>query len=131
MGDARRMELHNARGLLKTSWLMVTIFWIGWVLGDRVANALFGIVAFFALREFITLSPTRRGDRLAWCWPFCGAARPVLAGRHAALRPVYRVHPVYVFLALPVVSVLADDPQRFLERNAKLCSGASWCVSMA
>ena len=48
-GDARRMELYNARGLLQTSWLMVTVFWVGWVLGDRVANALFGFVAFFAL----------------------------------------------------------------------------------
>ena len=26
LGDARRMELYNARGLLKTSWLMVTVF---------------------------------------------------------------------------------------------------------
>ena len=28
--------------------------------------------------------------------------------------------PVYVFFALPVVSALAGDPQRFLERNAKI-----------
>ncbi len=36
--------------------------------------------------------------------------------------------PVYVFLAIPVVSALADDPQRFLERNAKLQWGIMVCV---
>jgi phosphatidate cytidylyltransferase len=36
--------------------------------------------------------------------------------------------PVYVFLALPVVSALADDPQRFLERSAKLQWGIMVCV---
>jgi phosphatidate cytidylyltransferase len=129
MGDARRMELHNARGLLKTSWLMVTIFWVGWVLGDRVANALFGIVAFFALREFITLSPTRRGDHRSLVLAFF-VVLPIqfwlVATRHFDLFTVFI--PVYVFLALPVVSVLADDPQRFLERNAKLQWGIMVCV---
>ena len=36
--------------------------------------------------------------------------------------------PVYVFLAIPVVSALADDPQRFLERNAKIQWGIMVCV---
>ena len=36
--------------------------------------------------------------------------------------------PVYVFLALPVVSALANDPERFLERNAKLQWGIMVCV---
>jgi phosphatidate cytidylyltransferase len=36
--------------------------------------------------------------------------------------------PVYVFLAIPVVSALGNDPQRFLERNAKLQWGIMVCV---
>jgi phosphatidate cytidylyltransferase len=36
--------------------------------------------------------------------------------------------PVYVFVALPVVSALANDPQRFLERNAKLQWGIMVCI---
>jgi len=35
---------------------------------------------------------------------------------------------VYVFLAIPVVSALANDPQRFLERNAKLQWGIMVCI---
>jgi phosphatidate cytidylyltransferase len=36
--------------------------------------------------------------------------------------------PVYVFLAIPVVSALTGDTQRFLERNAKLQWGIMVCV---
>ena len=36
--------------------------------------------------------------------------------------------PVYVFLAIPVVSALANDPQRFLERTAKIQWGIMVCV---
>ena len=36
--------------------------------------------------------------------------------------------PVYAFLAIPVASALAGDPQRFLERNAKIQWGIMVCV---
>ena len=36
--------------------------------------------------------------------------------------------PVYVFLALPMASALAGDPERFLERNAKIQWGIMVCV---
>jgi phosphatidate cytidylyltransferase len=36
--------------------------------------------------------------------------------------------PVYVFLAIPIVSALAGDPERFLERNAKIQWGIMVCV---
>ena len=115
--------------LLKTSWFMVSIFWIGWVLGERVASALFALVSFFALREFISLSPTRRGDHRSLVLAFF-VVLPVqfwLGGSaHFDLFTVFI--PVYVFLALPLVSALADDPQRFLERNAKLQWGIMVCV---
>ena len=58
----RRHDLRNVEGVLKTSWLMALVFWLGWVSGNGVALLLFGFVSFFALREFMTLSPTRRGD---------------------------------------------------------------------
>lgn len=115
--------------LLKTSWFMVSIFWVGWVLGERAATVLFGLVAFLALREFITLSPTRRGDHRSLVLAFF-VVLPVqfwLAGsQRFDLFTVFI--PVYVFLAIPVASALAGDPQRFLERNAKLQWGIMVCV---
>lgn len=133
-GDTPQAEVINARltearALLRTSWAMVIVFWVGWASGEGVATVLFGIVAFFALREFITLSPTRRGDHRSLVLAFF-VVLPIqfwlVASRHFDLFTVFI--PVYVFLAVPVVSALADDPQRFLERNAKLQWGIMVCV---
>ena len=51
----------------------------------------------------------------------------VLVG-DAPLRPFTVFIPVYVFFAIPVVSALANDPQRFLERTAKIQWGITVCV---
>ncbi len=124
-----RFSLLDFNALLRTSWVMVLVFWVGWASGPRVATALFGLVSFFALREFITLSPTRRGDHRSLVLAFF-AVLPIQYGlvitEHFDLFTVFI--PVYVFLALPVVSALAGDPTRFLERNAKLQWGIMVCV---
>ena len=129
VGDARRQVLGRANVILRSSWLMVIVFWIGWLSGQTVATVLFGLVSFFALREFLTLSPTRRGDHRSLVLAFFGVL-PVqyvlVATRHFDLFTVFI--PVYVFLAIPVVSALANDPQRFLERNAKLQWGIMVCI---
>lgn len=122
-------ELRNFRRLLSTSWFLVVVFWLAWAAGDAMANVLFALISFFALREFITLSPTRRGDHRSLVLAFF-VVLPVqyglVATRHFDLFTVFI--PVYVFLAIPVVSAFAGDTQRFLERNAKLQWGIVVCV---
>ncbi len=121
--------LHDFRALLATSWGMVVVFWVAWASGETLATLLFAVIAFFALREFITLSPTRRGDHRSLVLAFF-VVLPIqfwLVGtRHFDLFTVFV--PVYVFLAIPVVSALSGDPQRFLERNAKLQWGIMVCI---
>lgn len=127
--DARAAALKDFNGVLQTSWVMATVFWVGWALGETVATVLFGIVAFFALREFITLSPTRQGDHRSLVMAFF-IVLPIqfalVITRHFDMVTVFI--PVYVFLAIPVISALANDPERFLERNAKLQWGIMVCV---
>jgi len=127
--EAHAQEVKRFWGLIKTSWVMATVFWIGWALGDTVATVLFAIVGFFALREFITLSPTRRGDHRSLVLAFFVVLPlqfTIVGSRMFDLFTVFI--PVYVFLALPVASALGNDPQRFLERNAKLQWGIMVCV---
>ncbi|MGZ5179742.1 MAG: phosphatidate cytidylyltransferase [Ramlibacter sp.] len=122
-------ELHDFRSLLGTSWVMVVTFWVAWAAGDTVATVLFALIAFLALREFITLSPTRRADHRSLVLAFF-VVLPIqfwlAATRHFDLFTVFI--PVYVFLALPLASALGGDTQRFLERNAKLQWGIMVCV---
>ncbi|MDO9403575.1 MAG: phosphatidate cytidylyltransferase [Polaromonas sp.] len=127
--DVHTRKLREYNGLLRTSWAMSAVFWIGWALGETAATVLFGFVAFFALREFITLSPTRQGDHRSLILAFFVVLPlqfSLVITRHFDLVTVFI--PVYVFLAIPVVSALANDPQRFLERNAKLQWGIMVCV---
>jgi phosphatidate cytidylyltransferase len=128
-GEVRATELKSLSGVLSTSWFIAIVFWIGWASGERVATVLFAFVAFFALREFVTLSPTRRGDHRSLILAFfvvLPAQFWLVATEHFDLFSVFI--PVYVFLLIPVVSALANDPHRFLERNAKLQWGIMVCV---
>jgi phosphatidate cytidylyltransferase len=132
--DAQAQQTHLDRlgdysSLLRTSWLMIFVFWLAWLAGDVTRLVLFALGSFFALREFLTLSPTRRGDHRGLVLAFFVVlpCQYVLVGtEHFNLFTVFI--PVYVFLALPVASALANDPTRFLERNAKLQWGIMVCI---
>jgi len=127
--EAWNAELANVQRLLATSWFMVVVFWLAWATGEVMATILFAFIAFFALREFITLSPTRRADHRSLVLAFF-IVLPIqfwLVGtRHFDLFTVFI--PVYVFLAIPLASAVSRDPHRFLERNAKLQWGIMVCV---
>jgi phosphatidate cytidylyltransferase len=127
--EQRRANLQSINGMIRTSWVMVLVFWLGWMMGNRVALILFAMLSFFSLREFLTLSPTRRGDHRSLVLAFfvvLPLQYQLVWAEHFDMFAVFI--PVFVFLALPVVSALANDPLRFLERNAKLQWGIMVCI---
>jgi phosphatidate cytidylyltransferase len=114
---------------LRAVWIGAVVFWLAWISGPVGATVLFGVFSFLALREFITLSPTRRSDHRSLLLAFFVVlpVQYVLVGnRNFDLFSVFI--PVYVFLAIPVISALAGDPERFLERNATIQWGIMVCV---
>jgi phosphatidate cytidylyltransferase len=127
--DAMHRRHTDNHALLRSSWLIVLVFWVAWAAGDGVAIGLFTLVSFLILREFISLSPTRRSDHRSLVLAFF-AVLPLQYGlvwtQHFNLFTVFI--PVYVFLVIPAVSALGNDPERFLERNAKLQWGIMVCV---
>lgn len=114
---------------LRALWVGAVVFWVAWIAGPVGAGIAFGLFSFFALREFITLVHTRRGDHRSLILAFfvvLPLQYVIAGGRWFDLFTVFI--PVYVFLAIPVASALAGDPQRFLERNAKIQWGIMVCV---
>ncbi len=114
---------------LRALWIGAVVFWLAWMSGPVGANIFFGFFSFLALREFITLVRTRRADHRSLLLAFfvvLPAQFAIAGGRHFDLFTVFI--PVYVFLAIPVASALAGDPQHFLERNAKIQWGIMVCV---
>ena len=114
---------------LRAVWAGSLLFWVAWVAGGIVSTLLFGVMSFLALREFVTLTHTRRGDHRSLLLAFfvvLPLQYVIVAGRNFNLFTVFI--PVYVFLAIPVVSAFGNDPQRFLERTAKIQWGIMVCV---
>jgi phosphatidate cytidylyltransferase len=114
---------------LRALWLGALLFWIAWASGPLGSTLLFGFVSFVALREFVTLTHTRRADHRALLLAFFVIlpVQYVLVG--SRLINAFTVFiPVYVFFAIPVISALANDPFRFLERTAKIQWGITVTV---
>ncbi|HEX2540786.1 MAG TPA: phosphatidate cytidylyltransferase [Caldimonas sp.] len=114
---------------LRAVWAGAVLFWIAWISGPVGSMLLFGFVSFFALREFVTLTHTRRADHRSLLLAFFVVlpAQYVLVGTRQFNAFTVFI-PVYVFFAIPVVSALANDPFRFLERTAKIQWGITVCV---
>jgi phosphatidate cytidylyltransferase len=125
-GTVLRDRFHRE---LRAVWVTAVVFWLAWVSGPVGATLLFGIVSFLAFREYITLLKTRASDHRSLLLAFF-AVLPVqfilVGSGDFGLFSVFI--PVYVFIALPVVSALAGDPERFLERNAKIQWGIMVCI---
>jgi phosphatidate cytidylyltransferase len=114
---------------LRAVWAGAVVFWLAWITGAFGATFLFAVISFLALREFVTLMQTRRADHRTLLLAFFVVlpVQYVLAARQSF--DLFTVFiPVYVFLAIPVLSALGGDPLRFLERNAKIQWGVMVCV---
>jgi len=127
------VEAFNLR--IRAWWLMCTVLAAAFLLGpvSRVATVIvFFLISFWALREFITLTPTRLGDHRAlfWVFIFFTPLQYLIVGlgveRYGLLFSV--LIPVYAFLFIPARVAMAGDYKRFLERVAKIQAGLMICV---
>jgi phosphatidate cytidylyltransferase len=126
------VESFNLR--IRAWWLMCTVLAAAFLLGpaSRIATVvLFGLISFWALREFITLTPTRLGDHRTLFWVFLifTPVQYLLVGMGEQYYGLFTVLiPVYGFLFIFARVALAGDFKRFLERTAKIQAGLMVCV---
>jgi phosphatidate cytidylyltransferase len=110
-------------------WLLCAILAAAFYVGKPATLVMFGLISFWALREYITLTPTRPGDHRALFWVFflCTPLQFILVGidRYELFSVLI---PVYAFLLIPAQIALSGDYKRFLERTAKIQAGLLVCV---
>ncbi len=128
-----RINLVNSR--VRASWGLIFVFAVACYLGQIALLVVFALSSFFALREFIALTPTRPHDHLILVVAFYIAVplQYILLGI-GQIGLFSLVIPVYLFIALPVCMALTKDTDRFLERVAKVQWGIMitiFCVSHA
>lgn len=125
--------IDNLNARVNAWWIMVAIIGFSFLLGRAGVIGLFFLISFYALREFITLSYTRRGDHFALVAVFyiCLPIQYLLIWND--WYGLYSIFiPVYAFLFLPILSAFGSDTTRFLERNAKIQWGVMisvFCIS--
>ena len=123
--DSSRAVVDNLNSRVRAWWMMIAVFAVAFLLGKDATLLLFAFTSFFALREFITLTPTRRGDHLPLSLSFFVLipVQYLLIGDN--WYGVFAIFiPVYAFLLLPAFAALAGDTEQFLERTAKI----QWAV---
>ena len=123
---AAAVESFNSR--VRAWWIICSLLAVAFI-SKGLTVALFGFLSFWALREFITLTPTRLGDHRAlfWVFFFFTPLQYVLVWHdNYALYSI--LIPVYAFLFIPARVALSGDYKRFLERVAKIQSGLLICV---
>ena len=127
--DKWRATVANLNARTAAWWVMAAVFAGALFLGKGGVIALFGIASFLALREFITLTPTRPGDHRTLFWAFF-IITPLqywmVAEEWYGLFSI--LIPVYAFLFIPLRSAVAGDCERFLERTAKIQWALMVCV---
>ena len=114
---------------LRGWWIICTVLAAAFWLGTTTTVVLCGLVSFWALREFITLTPTRKGDHRALFWVFF-----LFTPLHYVLVAYDRYDlfsvflPLYGTLFVLARVAMAGDYRRFLERTAKIQAGLVVCV---
>jgi phosphatidate cytidylyltransferase len=123
---AAAVESFNGR--VRAWWIICSLLAVAF-LNYGLTVILFGFLSFWALREFITLTPTRLGDHRALFWVFFFFTPLQYVMVWFDNYDLYSIMiPVYAFLFIPTRIALAGDYKRFLERVAKIQSGLLICV---
>ncbi|MCL4470608.1 MAG: phosphatidate cytidylyltransferase [Gammaproteobacteria bacterium] len=127
--DASHSVIDNLNARINAWWAMILLIGGAIWIGKGGVIALFAFISFQSLREFISLTHTRRGDHrvLLWIFFFFLPLQYYLIvidwyGLFSILIPVY------AFLLLPISASLGSDTTRFLERAAKVQWGLMICV---
>jgi phosphatidate cytidylyltransferase len=111
----------NLNARTRSWWVMVVVFGGALALGNTTTIVLFAILSFLALREFWTLTPSRRGDHQSLFLSFF-VVLPIhylLLGDDWYGMFVIFI-PVYAFLMLPAVATITGETDDFLARSAKV-----------
>ncbi|MDZ3822306.1 MAG: phosphatidate cytidylyltransferase [Pseudoxanthomonas sp.] len=125
----------NLNARIRAWWWMVVVLCACFLVGPLATIVVFALTSFLALREFVTLTPTRRGDHAVLLLCFWVAVPLQYWLVHDGWYGLFAIAiPVYGFLLLPAVSALSGDTEQFLERNTKIQWGLMltvYCISHA
>lgn len=128
-GSAPHSVIDNLNDRVKAWWLMVVVIGLALLAGKPGVIALFAFVSFAALREYASITSTRRSDHMVLLLAFFIVVPFQYLLILMEWYGLYSIFvPVYCFVVLPMVAVLRGDVRDFLERSAMVQWGLMICV---
>ena len=108
------------RQRIRSWWLIVALCSLALTFSRIAALLFFGLVSFLALKEYLTLIPTRQTDRRVLFWAYLSIpAQYYWIGVEWYGMFIIFI-PVYLFLLLPVAMVLTGETQGYLRAAGTL-----------
>jgi len=112
-GDAANRHVELA-ARVRSWWVLVFVFAIAISFRRSVAIGFFAVLSFLALKEYLSLVPTRRADRRVLFWAYlCVPLQYVWIGMHWYNLFLIFI-PVWAFLWIAMRMVLRGDTKDFL-----------------
>ncbi len=130
--DGTNPTIDNLNARIMAWWAMIAILGAAFLLGRGAVILLFAFLSFAALREFMTLTTKNRADH----WSLLAAFFVVLPFQYYLIwinwYGLYSIFvPVYVFLLLPIFTVIKGEEKDFLIRISETQYALMICVFCA
>lgn len=127
-GPGAVATVENLNDRIKAWWLMIGLFGVAFFIGETMTIVLFALTSFYCLREFLSITPTRPEDHRATVAAFYLFIPLQYWLVWADWQSLFQIAiPVWSFLLLPILAVLAGETRDFLQRTARI----QWALMLA
>jgi len=99
---------------IKSWWWMIGMIFLALVLSETTAIVFFGLLSFLALKEFLSIVPTRQADRRVIFWAYVAIPINYYWVSIAWYGMFIVFVPVYVFMFISVLLVLIGETRGFI-----------------
>ncbi len=108
-------NFQELRQRVKSWWVIVLVFSLAMAASPRMSILFFAFVSFLALKEYLSLIPTRRADRRVLFWAYLAIPIQYLWVAKEWYGMFIIFIPVYMFMVIPIRMILVGDTEGFLK----------------
>ncbi|MDM8565987.1 phosphatidate cytidylyltransferase [Candidatus Halobeggiatoa sp. HSG11] len=127
-------NFNELKARLRSWWWMAGIFILAMLIDKTISLILFGFLSFLALKEYLSLIPTRRADRRVLFWAYLAIPIQYYWVGIAWYGMFIIFIPIYMFLFIPIPMLLIGKMEGFLKAAGTLHWGLMttvFCLSHA
>ena len=113
-------DLQELRSRIRTWWVIAGLFFLALVASPKAAITFLAFVSFLALKEFLSMTPTRRADRRVLFYAYLGVIIQYFFAATAWYGMFIMFIPVMMFVWLPTRMWMIGQTEGFLRAAGSL-----------